>query len=339
MEKLAVVLLNFNGRKHLETFLPSVILNSQPHTIFVVDNGSNDDSVAFLKKEFPMVKLIEFDENHGFCGGYNKAISLIPFEYTILLNTDVEVTPNWIEPMFSLLKSNPQIHAVQPKILDSKIKEKFEYAGASGGYIDLLGYPFCRGRIFETLEVDHGQYDKSQKIFWASGSCLLVRKDSYLSLGGLDDDFFAHMEEIDLCWRIWNAGFEVAVVPQSIVYHLGGGTLNKSKPKKTYLNFRNGLSLLLKNERMQDLVWKLPLRIILDWIAVLKFSIQSGPQHGLAILHAHLSTLLFLPKTLNKRSKRNPNKVKPPIYQHSIALKYFIKKIKKFSDLDWNPNS
>lgn len=338
MEKLAVVLLNFNGRKHLETFLPSVVEYSQPHTIYVVDNGSSDDSVTFLKKEFPSVRLIEFDENHGFCGGYNKAISLIPFDYTILLNTDVEVTPNWIDPMLKLLKNNPQTHAIQPKILDFKNKNKFEYAGAAGGYIDMLGYPFCRGRIFETLEYDKNQYNTHQKIFWASGSCLLVRKSSYLELGGLDEDFFAHMEEIDLCWRIWNAGYEVATVPESTVYHLGGGTLDKSKPKKTYLNFRNGLSLLIKNEDLKDLLWKLPLRILLDWVAVLKFSMQSGPQHGIAILHAHLSTLIFLPKTLKKRGTKHSNSPKIPIYRRFITWEYFVKGRKRFEDLDWNPN-
>ncbi len=337
MEKLAVVLLNFNGRKHLETFLPSVVAHSQPHAIYVVDNGSTDDSVLFLNENFPNVQLIQFEENSGFCGGYNKALPLIQSEYVILLNTDVEVSSNWIEPMLQLMERQPEIHAVQPKILDFKNKEKFEYAGASGGYIDILGYPFCRGRIFETLEIDRNQYQNQQKIFWASGSCFLVRKKTYEELGGLDEDFFAHMEEIDLCWRIWNAGYQVAACPESTVYHLGGGTLDKSKPKKTYLNFRNGLSLLIKNEDNVDLIWKLPLRLMLDWVAILKFSIQSGPQHGIAILHSHLSTLLALPKTLSKRGKKHPNSPNIPIYKGFIAWQYFVKGLKNFQDLKWKP--
>lgn len=333
MEKLSVVLLNFNGRHHLETFLPSVVAHSGTHGVYVVDNGSTDDSVNFVKSNYPKVRLICFNENNGFCGGYNKAIPFIDSEYIVLLNTDVEVSPNWIEPILEILENQPKIKAVQPRILDYKNKEYFEYAGAAGGFIDVMGYPFCRGRIFETIEKADGKYLDQQKIFWASGSCLFIHRQTYLNLGGLDEKFFAHMEEIDLCWRIWNSGHEVAYCPGSTVYHLGGGTLNKSKPKKTYLNFRNGLSLLIKNEPFNKLWWKLPLRIALDWTAVLKFSLQSGPKHGLAILNAHLSTLLSLPQTIKKRQRKRSATANIPIFKGFIAWQYFVKGRRKYSDL------
>ncbi|MEC7754105.1 MAG: glycosyltransferase family 2 protein [Bacteroidota bacterium] len=334
MEKLSVVLLNYNGRAHLETFLPSVVAHSQPHTVYLVDNGSTDDSLQWVKANFPSVKTIAFSQNHGFCGGYNKALPLIESEYVVLLNTDVEVTKGWIHAPLQLLEQNRTIKALQPKILDYKKKDTFEYAGAAGGYIDWMGYPFCRGRIFETLEKDNGQYNTNTPIFWASGSCLFVHRKTYLKLGGLDEDFFAHMEEIDLCWRIWNAGFQVSVATESIVFHLGGGTLDKSKPKKTYLNFRNGLSLLIKNETIGHLLWKFPLRLALDWVAVFKFSVQSGPQHGLAILHAHLSTFWYMRRTWAKRSKKSQSLPNIPIYRGFITWQYFVKGRKVFANLN-----
>lgn len=335
MDNLSIVLLNFNGRKHLETFLPSVVAHSGQHEIYLVDNGSTDDSVEFVKSTYPQIKLILFKENYGFCGGYNKAIPLIQSQYVVLLNTDVEVTANWTEPILKIFQEQAEVKAIQPKILSYHDKKKFEYAGAAGGYIDLMGYPFCRGRIFETLEADQKQYSDPAKIFWASGSCLFIHRQTYIDLGGLDEDFFAHMEEIDLCWRLWNAGGEVHYCPDSTVYHLGGGTLDKSKPKKTYLNFRNGLSLLVKNEPINHLIWKLPLRILLDWTALLKFSVQSGPQHGLAILHAHLSTLISLPHTLSKRNRLSKSSMNIPIYKKFIAWQYFVKGYKHFSQLRW----
>lgn len=333
MEKLSIVLLNFNGRNHLETFLPSVVEHSQPHAVYVVDNGSTDSSVSYVKETFPQVKLICFNENHGFCDGYNKALPLIQSEYVVLLNTDVEVTANWTAPLLEAVEKDKNVKAVQPKILDYKKKSHFEYAGAAGGFIDVMGYPFCRGRIFETLETDNNQYNNSVDIFWASGSCLFIHRQTYLDLGGLDSDFFAHMEEIDLCWRIWNSGSKVAFSPDSTVYHLGGGTLNKAKPKKTYLNFRNGLSLIIKNERTSELMWKLPFRILLDWTALLKFSLQSGPQHGLAILHAHWSTLICLPKTWRKRIRNRQQSANIPTYKGFIAWQYFVKGKKTFDKL------
>jgi len=332
MNTLSVVLLNFNGRHHLEAFLPSVVKHSVPHEVIVVDNGSDDGSVSFVKTTYPQVKVIAFEENHGFCGGYNKALRLIDSDYVVLLNTDVEVTKNWIDPVLSQLQRNTEVKAAQPKILDQKAKEKFEYAGASGGFIDKLGYPFCRGRIFQTLERDEQQYEDNRDVFWASGSSLFIHRETYLDLGGLDEDFFAHMEEIDLCWRIWSSGGRVMVVPESKVYHVGGGTLDKSKPRKTYLNFRNGLSLLIKNERSSVLIWKLPLRIVLDWVALLKFSLESGPQHGLAIFKAHAHVVFNIGSILKKR---NPAKgpILSPRYQGWVIWSYFIRGKKRFSDL------
>lgn len=332
MNTLSVVLLNFNGKHHLESFLPSVVKYSNPYDVIVVDNGSNDDSVEFVKKNHPSVKIISFEKNFGFCGGYNRALSQIQSEYVVLLNTDVEVTKNWIDPILKQFLKDKSIRAAQPKILDQKDKTKFEYAGGAGGYIDKLGYPFCRGRIFQTIEVDKEQYQDSRDIFWASGSCLFIHRQTYIDLGGLDEDFFAHMEEIDLCWRIWNAGHRVIVVPESKVFHVGGGTLDKSKPRKTYLNFRNGLSLLIKNEKTSSLIWKLPLRVALDWVALIKFSIESGANHGLAILKAHIHVFLRLRSIFKKRSKIN-NNYKKPIMEGWVIWLYFIKGKKKFSQM------
>ena len=331
MQSLSVVLLNYNGKTYLEKFLPSVVKYSATNEVVVVDNGSTDDSVDFLKANFPKIKLIEFDENHGFCGGYNKAIPLVDAEFVVLLNTDVEVTPNWIKPIYTFLKGNPDYKAAQPKILDQKQKQKFEYAGAAGGFIDHLGYPFCRGRIFQRIEDDLGQYDKERDIFWASGSCLFIEKATYINLGGLDEEFFAHMEEIDLCWRVWNSGKKVASIPSSHVFHVGGGTLDKSNPRKTYLNFRNGLSLLIKNEPKASLIWKIPIRIVLDWVAVFKFSLESDPKHGLAILRAHWYNTINFRSVWKRRIKVNA--VSLPRYYRSIAWEYFVRRKKTFDQL------
>jgi len=289
MSKVTIALLNFNGKAHLSEYLPSVVQYSEGHAIVVIDNGSTDDSVAFVQNNYPEIKTIRFEENYGFCGGYNRALKIIDSEYVVLLNTDVRVTSNWISPVINYISANPEVKAAQPKILADSDKSCFEYAGGAGGFLDSFGYPFCRGRVFETLEQDKGQYDEPLKVSWASGSCLFIHRATFNEVGGLDERFFAHMEEIDLCWRLWNLGLEVVVVPASTVYHLGGGTLHKSNPRKTYLNFRNGLSLLVKNEVKSALIWKLPIRLILDWVAIGKFSLQSGPKHGLAIIKAHIS--------------------------------------------------
>jgi len=336
MSDLSIALLNFNGKAHLQKYLPSVVQFSGEHKIIVIDNGSTDDSVEFLKSTYPQVELIQFDENHGFCGGYNRAMQMLNSEYVVLLNTDVEVTNNWVEPVLDYLKDNPEVKAAQPKILDAKKKTHFEYAGGSGGYLDSFGYPFCRGRIFETIEEDLGQYNNPVKVGWASGSCLFIERETYNQLGGLDERFFAHMEEIDLCWRIWNAGYEVAAIPDSKVFHLGGGTLHKSSPKKTYLNFRNGLSLLLKNEIGIKLFWKLPFRLLLDWAAVFKFSIQSGPKHGIAILKAHVG--FFKEFFASCRMRTNSSNKNRPRMNGLLVVNYFILGKRKFSSLNEKVN-
>ena len=247
------------------------------------------------------------------------------------MNTDVRVTENWISPVLTYLKDNPQIRAAQPKILDDKNPKLFEYAGGAGGYLDILAYPFCRGRMFESIEKDQGQYDDNRLVSWASGSCLFIHTQTFNKLGGLDERFFAHMEEIDLCWRIWNAGHRVAYCGESKVFHLGGGTLNKSQPRKTYLNFRNGLSLILKNESSANLIWKLPLRVILDWVAVLKFTVQAGPSHGWAILRAHWSFLTHLADPLKLRTvEKASSRI---FFKKLLVWQYFGMQKRKFSDL------
>ncbi|MDX1545146.1 MAG: glycosyltransferase family 2 protein, partial [Christiangramia sp.] len=245
--KVAVVILNWNGKELLKQFLPSVIQYSEKATIYVADNASTDDSVEFLKSSFPQVKIIQNSLNAGYAGGYNLALKSVEEDIHILLNSDVEVTENWLEPIVEVFEKEPGTAAIQPKILDHKRKDRFEYAGAAGGYIDKYGYPFCRGRVFQHMEEDHGQYNDDRYIFWASGACLAVRRSAYNEVGGLDEDFFAHQEEIDLCWRLQNMGHKIKYVSNSRIYHVGGATLQNMNPQKTFFNFRNSLFLLLKN--------------------------------------------------------------------------------------------
>lgn len=333
MNQLSVVILNYNGRAYLEQFLPGVVKCSAPFEVIVVDNASTDDSVAYLKEHVPDAKLILFEENYGFAGGYNKAIELIESEYIVLLNSDVQVTPNWIEPVLNYLEQNTNTAAAQPKILDQKNPELFEYAGGAGGYIDSLAFPFCRGRVFHTIEEDKQQYNDNREVFWASGSCLFVRREYYLLAGGLDADFFAHMEEIDLCWRFWNMGFKVAVCPQSKVYHVGGGTLHKSQSRKTYLNFRNGLSLMLKNEPLGSLWWKLPLRMLLDWLAAIHFTFYSGIKHAGAIWKAHWHFILRLRTDYGKRRFIKGKPANSPRHRGLIIWQYFARGKRKFDQI------
>ena len=268
MNKVAIAILNYNGKNLLEQFLPSVIKYSNGYPIYIIDNASTDDSIEFIKRQYPAIETILLSENYGYSGGYNQGLLKINATYFILLNSDIEVTENWIGPIISLLEDNDQIAACQPKILSFLEKDKFEYAGAAGGFIDTLGYPFCRGRIFDKVETDLGQYDDTREIFWATGACLFMRSSAFQESGGFDEDFFAHMEEIDLCWRLQHLGYKIFYNHQSTVYHLGGGTLKKSNPFKTYLNFRNSLYTLYKNASFISLFWKLPLRWILDLLAV-----------------------------------------------------------------------
>lgn len=286
MSKTAVVILNYNGEKLLQQFLPSVIAHTRQARIIVADNGSTDGSIKLIKDQFPTVEVIALDTNYGFCGGYNKALRQVNSEYYVLLNSDVEVTPNWLEPMVQLLDKNASIAAVQPKILTHHQKDQFEYAGAGGGFIDSLGYPFCRGRIFNFTEKDTGQYNDTREVFWASGACLVIRSEVYHHLGGLDETFFAHMEEIDLCWKIHRMGKQVYYCGSGTVYHVGAGTLPRNNPRKTYYNFRNGLSLIYKHLPDNQLWYKLPIRILFDIIAALKFVVEGHAQDGKAVYRA-----------------------------------------------------
>lgn len=289
MNKVAVIILNWNGENLLEEFLPSVIETTDDAIadVFVVDNGSSDSSVELIREKFPQVKLIELPKNYGFAEGYNRAIKETNYPYTILLNSDVATTPGWVNPLFEYMETNPNVGACQPKIKAYTNKSYFEYAGAAGGFIDRNGYPYCRGRVFDAVEEDKGQYDEPISIFWATGAALMVRSDLYLKVGGLDKDFFAHMEEIDLCWRILLAGYDIVAVPQSMIYHLGGGSLPASNPRKTYLNFRNNLLMLHKNLPDATRGKTLFVRRLLDAVAWTKFMLTFDFRNANAILRAH----------------------------------------------------
>lgn len=332
MSRVAVVILNYNGKELLEKFLPSVIDNSGEARVVVADNNSTDHSQAFIREKYPQVTLIPIATNLGFCGGYNYALRQIEADYFVLLNSDVEVTPDWLTPLITMLDNDPTVAAIQPKILSYKEREKFEYAGAAGGFVDTLGYPFCRGRIFDNLEEDHGQYNDNQTILWATGACMAVRASLYHTLGGLDETFFAHMEEIDFCWRLNRAGHRVMYCGQSTVYHVGGATLGKSNPRKTYYNFRNGMALIVKNLSMGQLVYKLPLRICLDWVAALKFLFTGYGKDFLAVLRAHLYFLINAPAILARRNSSLPY-TSTGIFRGSIILEYYVKGRRRFSEL------
>jgi GT2 family glycosyltransferase len=334
MQKVSVVILNFNGKHFLEQFLPSVIQNSEGHEIVVADNCSTDDSITFLKAMYPELRIIRLAENFGFCKGYNEALKEIDSEYYVILNSDVEVTPGWIDPVVDLLDNNPDIAAVQPKLLDHNKKDYFEYAGGAGGFMDMFGYPFCRGRLFEDLEEDEGQYDDTCEIFWATGACLFVRTKLFHQFGGFDEDFFAHMEEIDLCWRFKHAGNRIFYTSASTVYHVGGGTLSKANPKKTYYNFRNGMVLLLKNLPPEELWWKVPVRWIIDYVAVMKFFLTGEIANGRMVLKAHLNVVRHLRRHMKKRNKYAQFKNKlTGTYNKFLLFQYHIAKVRKFKKL------
>lgn len=327
MSTVAVVILNYNGEQFLRQFLPAVIQHSTEAEIIVADNASTDQSIEILRAEFPVVRLIQLKSNYGFCGGYNRALQEVNADYYVLLNSDVEVTSQWLQPIIKLLDNQPHIAAAQPKIKSFHNKDDFEYAGAAGGFIDILGYPFCRGRIFDEVEKDLGQYNDTREIFWATGACMVVRSKLYHQLGGLDEDFFAHMEEIDLCWRLKRQGHSIYYVGNSAVYHVGGGTLSKVNPRKTYLNFRNGLSLLIKNLSLPALLWKLPFRIILDYVAAIRFLVQGQANHAWAIVRAHVSVLVKVGSNLSKRTPSHNVRL-TGIYPGLLIWQHFIKKRK-----------
>ncbi len=302
MSRVAVVILNYNGQDLLRQFLPSVLQFSTNAEVIVADNNSTDTSRTWLAQNYPQVACLHLPENKGYSGGYNQALKQIQADYYVLLNSDVEVTKNWLTPVIELMEGDSAIAAAQPKILSYHQKDHFEYAGAGGGFIDTLGYPFCRGRIFNQLEPDRGQYNDTRPVFWASGACLFVRAKDFHESGGLDEDFFAHMEEIDLCWRMQRAGKKVMYTGQSVVYHVGGGTLAATHPRKTYLNFRNGLALIYQHLPAHQLWWKFPLRLLLDWVAAARFVVES-PANGAAVVKAHWHFLLGWRKTRAKRKR------------------------------------
>ena len=336
-EKVAVVILNWNGKKFLEAFLPGIIKYSLGATIYVADNQSVDESVDFLKEHFPTVKIIINARNEGFAKGYNTALKQIDAHYYVLLNSDVEVTGNWLGPVISLMDSQADIAACQPKVLDYGDRSRFEYAGASGGFIDTYGYPFCRGRLFNELEKDHKQYDKAIETFWATGACMIVRAEAFWKAGAFDDDYFAHMEEIDVCWRMKNLGYKIYIEPASVIYHVGGGTLNKLSPRKTFLNFRNNLMTFTKNASPRFLLLKILFRMVLDAVAAFKFLVEGNASHFFAVIKAHFSYYGHLPSTLKKRKamkyKAGFSHTTSGIFQKSIVYLHFIKSVKTYSDL------
>lgn len=334
--KTAVVILNYNTSKLLEHFLPLVIKYTQDAArIIVADNASTDDSVHVMQTKFSNTELIVNKVNGGFAAGYNECLRHVNAEYIMLLNSDVEVTENWLQPLESVLDLNAEVAAVQPKLRAFHNKSAFEFAGASGGFIDKFGFPFCRGRIFDTIEDDNGQYDNLTEVFWATGACMLIRKSVFDNLGGFDEDFFAHMEEIDLCWRIQNAGYKLMVQPASVVFHVGGGTLSALSARKTYFNFRNNLMMLHKNLPQSKLYSTLFLKMILDGLAAFKFLISNGTQHFLAVLNAHIyfykhfKRRQIIRHQTQKKVKLNYTK---NILNISIVWSYYVSKKKKFSE-------
>lgn len=335
MHTIAVVILNYNGQQFLEKFLPEVVAHSAPHAVIVADNASTDSSVAYLRENFPQVRLIQLKENGGFSRGYNESLAQVEADFYVLLNSDVMVTPHWLEPILTYLEQNTDVTALQPKILAYHLPTHFEYAGAGGGFLDGLGYPFCRGRIFDTLEKDEGQYAHAIPIFWASGACMVVRAEAYHRLGGLEDAFFAHMEEIDLCWRIWRSGGMIHYLPDSTVYHVGGGTLAQGSPRKTYLNFRNNLALLTKNLPARRLFGKLLLRFCLDGLACLRFVGKGEFGQARAVLKAYWDFYKKFRFWRKKYQQFLPEYPNAPIYPKSIIWQYYLMGKKKFSDLKW----
>ena len=338
MARLSVVILNWNGRRHLERYLPSVVANTSGDAeVVVADNGSTDSSLEWLAATYPEIRTVCLDRNYGFAGGYNRALKQVDTEYVLLLNSDVEVTPNWWQPLVEVLDKNADVAAVAPKLLSDSERDKFEYAGASGGFIDYLGYPFCRGRILSSVERDEGQYDDSREIFWASGAAMCCRREVFMELGGFDEDFFAHMEEIDLCWRMLSRGGEIYAVPQSKVYHVGGATLNKSNPRKTFLNFRNNLLMLYKNLPTGELRRVMYMRALLDYVAALKFLLTGAWGDFKAVLRARREYRRMRGEYEGVREQNLVAAVVPVIKERSLfslLWQYYLKGKKHFSQLD-----
>ena len=339
MKKVAVIILNWNGEKLLREFLPSVIAttDSTIADVIVADNGSTDSSVELLRNEFPQVKVLEFSENYGFAEGYNRAIKETNYPYTILLNSDVATTDGWVNPLYEQMEANPNIGACQPKIRAYTNKSHFEYAGAAGGFIDCNGYPYCRGRIFDSVEEDKGQYDDIIPIFWATGAALMVRSELYLKVGGLDKDFFAHMEEIDLCWRLRTMGRAIVCIAESTAYHLGGATLNQGNPRKTFLNFRNNLLMLYKNLPEDELKSVMRMRWWLDMLAAMQFLAKFDFANFKAVLRANREFRRMKPdfeadRQLNLSRRKIKGRV-PERCDFSILWQYYAKGKKTYQEL------
>lgn len=340
---IAIVILNYNGRAFLARFLPSVVAYSPNATIYVADNASTDDSIAFLAQNYAeQVSIIRLTQNFGFAEGYNQALRAVEADYYLLLNSDVEVTENWLSPLLACLENDETVAAVQPKIRAEHTRTSFEYAGASGGFIDYLGYPLCRGRVFDTVEQDLGQYDTEIECFWATGAAMLVRSRVFQQLNGFDGDFFAHLEEIDWCWRAKRAGYKIKVVPKATVFHVGGGTLPKHNPKKNYLNFRNSLITLLKNEPLKKLMWLFPARLVLDGVAGIKFLVEGKPNDVLMIVFAHWFVFCNILPIWKKRQQTAKNIDAVRIASSNLKIgilpivsvwSYFIQQKKQFINL------
>jgi len=329
---VAIVILNWNGRALLERFLPIVVKHSSDEAqVYVADNASTDTSVAYCKTAFPEdVIVIQNTVNGGYAKGYNDALKHITADVFVLLNSDIEVTNGWLTPIIEQFKANPNLAAAQPKIRDLKNRTYFEYAGAAGGYIDVLGYPYCRGRVFDTLEKDSGQYDDTVAIHWASGACFFVRAQAYKEIGGLDEDYFAHQEEIDLCWRLLHKGYEVKAIGSSSVFHLGGATLAKANPQKTYYNFRNSLFNIVKHVPSSRYILYIFFRLLLDGIAAFQFLLKGKPKHLWAILRAHLSFYTHLPLMIKKRNGLSKKSLTYPVT--SILFTYYVQSKRLFNE-------
>jgi len=334
----AVVILNWNGEKYLEQFLPILIENTKlsGSEIIIADNASTDSSLLILQEKFPGIRTVVLDKNYGFAGGYNKALAQIEADYYVLLNSDVEVMPNWLEPLITYMDKHADVAACQPKIRSYFNRKYFEHAGAAGGYIDRFGFPFCRGRILGTAEEDKGQYDNITDVFWATGACLLVRSKTFWNVGGLDDDFFAHMEEIDLCWRLKSRGYRIVCIPESTVFHVGGGTLNVENPYKTYLNFRNNLLMLYKNLPAKLLKDTMFWRMIFDYIAAIQLFVTGKPKNAISVFKARSDFKRMQPNFEEKRKQNilySTSDNYSDILQKSIVIEYFLKGRKTFDSL------
>ena len=341
MVETAIVLLSYNSLPLVTKFLPKII-NSVPCTpeieIIVVDNASTDNTKEFVEENYPQVTLMRFEKNVGFTGGYLKSLAQIEAENYVLISSDIEVSPNWFQPAIDLLNSSDDIACVQPKIMSYDRRAEFEYAGAAGGYIDALGYPFCKGRMINVLEEDKGQYDEVSEVFWASGACLFIKSEAWRKAKGFDKDFFAHMEEIDMCWRLKGMGYRIMYQPKSMIYHMGGFVIKYGSPQKIFRNHRNNLLMLIKNLPSRDLIWKIPVRLLLDHAAALSMLKEKNPEGAIQVFKAHLDILSNLGMWLDKRKETQATKVNvnnKGIYSGSLIVQFFAKGKRKFSELNW----